>query len=254
MAESVFAQCQRITKRYGSRFYQASTLLPLPQRQAACAVYAFCRVTDNLADEPLSNRAEHFARWRQAVQAGLDGRPANPVLAAFIQTVLDFSIPAKLPLDVLDGVAKDLNFQGFATLSDLEQYSYQVASVPGLMVTRVLGAKAQADAYAVKLGLAMQLTNIVRDVAEDAKLGRVYLPEDLLAEFGATPADVIENKAPHETQAVLRILSAKARDHYASAKPGLALVPRSTRACAVACLSSYAKILETPKAAVAQTL
>lgn len=253
MDESALDACQRITQRFGARFYDASRFLPKPQRQAAWAVYAFCRVTDNLADEPLTQRKTHFARWRDAVNQALNDSPSNLVLDAFTRAMHAFSIPKNLPLALLDGVAKDLAFTGFDTLSELEHYAYQVASVPGLMMARVLGAPPDADAYAVTLGLAMQLTNIVRDVTDDAALGRVYLPENLLAESGLSCDDVLRDPASPNLVPVLSALRQRARDLYAAAGPGLALVSASSRACAAACLSGYAKILDAPPFPLAQT-
>ncbi|MBX9623021.1 MAG: squalene/phytoene synthase family protein [Gemmataceae bacterium] len=189
-----YRYCHHVTTTAGSSFPLAFRLLPAARRRAMDALYAFLRVTDDLADapgDPAVKRGE-LARWRAALGDALAGRYSHPVHPALHDAVRRYDIPPQYLSDVLDGVESDLSPVRFATFADLHPYCYRVASAVGLACVRVWGLRpgatwADAEGPAVDAGIAFQLTNVLRDLGEDAARGRVYLPEDELARFGVTP-------------------------------------------------------------------
>ncbi|MBX9584128.1 MAG: phytoene/squalene synthase family protein [Gemmataceae bacterium] len=216
-----YRYCRHVTQSAGSSFPVAFRLLPAARRRAMDALYAFLRVTDDLADapgDPAAKRPE-LARWRAALGDALAGRYAHPVHPALHDTVRRHDIPPRYLYDVLDGVEADLAPVRFATFADLEPYCYRVASAVGLACVRVWGLRpgvrwADAEPPAVAAGIAFQLTNIVRDLAEDAARGRVYLPADELARFGCRPGEWADPAAAGSARELVRFQAVRARDYY----------------------------------------
>ncbi len=220
--------CRRITRHYAKTFYFASACLPRPTRAHAYAVYGFCRWADNGVDDA-QDRAEAAAKLAEAQEA-LDlayGTRSDiaPGLRAFRRTVRARQIPRNLFDDLLVGMAMDLDITRYPDFAALDRYCYHVAGVVGLMMTHVLGFTSdRCIPNALALGTAMQLTNILRDVAEDWTLGRVYLPQTELDEFGVTEADLAANQMTAPLRALIRFQIDRARRYYAEAEGGIPLL------------------------------
>lgn len=249
-------ECEQITLAHARTFSLASKLLPVEKRRAAYALYAFCRIADDLVDQTdtvdTSVLASQLDSYRDELQTALDGRPSGPIFRemAWVTSSYDVS-PAPL-FELLDGVGRDLIVTTYDTWAELERYCQGVASSVGEMCTYVFGVPAgpamrtHAIQYARTLGTAMQLTNILRDVGEDAQRGRCYLPSEDLARFGLTPNDVLTNRrlAHHPGwRPMMAYEVSRARALYAAALPGIALLASDTQRCATACATGYAGIL-----------
>ena len=193
------------------------------------ALYAFLRHTDDLADEPgpPGPKAQALEDWRHALDAALSGDAAGwPGLPALADTVARHSIPATLLYEVLEGVAMDIEPRGFATFDELADYCYHVASVVGLCCLHIWGYRSEggeAERLAEHCGLALQLTNIVRDVRDDARAGRIYLPREDLARFGVEPDELARDGRPADR--VRELLAFEARRAYAYYDDARRLVP-----------------------------
>lgn len=182
-------------------------MLPRPQYDGMCALYAFLRHSDDLADaeEPVAVRRENLRQWRIAVEAALGGSPEHPLLAALADTARRFHIPFGLLLAALDGVAMDLEEVRCPDFASLHAYCYHVASVVGLACIHIWGFRGDAAwEPAIDCGVALQLTNILRDVPEDARQGRIYLPADELADAGIAPARLVGPATPRLRRFILR--------------------------------------------------
>ncbi len=174
-----YAWCERLARQQAGNFYHAFRLLPADQRRAMCALYAFLRVADDVTDGPeaVAEKRLALAEWRQQLDEALAGVYHHPLHPAFHHTVQQYHIPRRYLDDVLDGVGMDLDTDHYDTFADLYRYCYRVASAVGLACIHIWGfAEKRATDYAEAAGIALQLTNILRDVGEDAARGRVYLP------------------------------------------------------------------------------
>ena len=182
--------CDKIARGQGRTFYKASSLLPDEKRRAVRALYAFCRITDDIIDRAGDDPEAALAAWKQrSLTAAPDaGRPGGAGLG---RQRARYRIPTTYAEQLIDGVARDLTTTRYASFDDLAAYCYGVASTVGLLSMHIIGfAGREAIPYAVKLGVALQLTNILRDVREDWEAGRVYLPQEELAAFGLSDADI----------------------------------------------------------------
>jgi len=238
---AAYAYCQRITREIARTFYYGSLFLPAEKRRAAWALYAFCRIADDIADERdlYPNPLAALQRWRQALLGAYAGRPRGPVMRAWADTLTRYPIPLQPALDLLSGVEMDIAGASFARFDDLQRYCYRVAGVVGLLMAPVLGYRASADdagaddaaalAAAVDLGIAMQLTNILRDLAEDAARGRVYLPADELAAFGYSRAELERGAITPAFFRLMRYQIARAEDYYARGLRGVRLLDPDAR-------------------------
>lgn len=254
-------ECARITNLHARTFSLASKLLPLPKRRAAYALYAFCRTADDLFDRADGQSAlaltQDINAYRQALQAALDGRPSSAVFRELAWVVQTYRVSPAPLFELLDGVSRDLISTTYESWDELERYCEGVASSVGEMCTYVFGvpaggnAQVQAVQYARTLGTAMQLTNILRDVGEDAQRGRCYLPADDLAQFGLTPADVLSSPRlmlDARWQAFMEFEVQRARALYDASLPGIALLSPDSQRCAMACATGYAEILSAIEA------
>jgi phytoene synthase len=190
-----FAFCRQLTRRTAGNFGYAFWALPAAQRKAMDALYSFMRITDDIGDEPgrdLAERRAQLDRWRGDLESALDGRlPDHPVWPAVVDIVERYQIPAGYLQDVIDGVAMDLSPRRFETFSELATYCYHVAGAVGLCCIRIWGYQGdKAEQRAIDCGVAFQLTNILRDVGEDAAQGRIYLPAEDMRMFGYTAEDL----------------------------------------------------------------
>jgi phytoene synthase len=253
--------CEEITREHARTFSLASTFLSARKRRGAFAVYAFCRVADDIVDRHRGESRiiveQELLRYRASVDRALAGAPDGPVFRELVRAVREFGVPRETLDELLNGVARDLTPPAYATWAELSEYCEGVAASVGAMCTYVFGvvggepARARAIPYARTLGVAMQLTNILRDVGEDAANGRCYLPADVLAQFGFTRERVLTDRriaTDPRWAAMMRQEIARARALYRSAAPGLDLLEPDARRCARACADGYAAILDAIEA------
>jgi 15-cis-phytoene synthase len=238
------AACRALLRNGSKSFHAASLLLPRRVRDPATALYAFCRLGDDAVDLAEDPRAG-LALMQQRLDAAYAGRPfAHPADRAFAHTVRAFEVPKALPAALLEGFAWDAEGRRYATLEDLHDYAARVAGTVGAMMALVMGKRSQAAlARATDLGAAMQLTNIARDVGEDARAGRLYLPMEWLRQGGIEPDAFLRN--PTQSEALARIVArllAEARRLYVRAQPGIAMLPRDCRGAIRAAHLIYAEI------------
>jgi phytoene synthase len=206
-----------------------------------CAIYAFMRYCDDLSDEPGASRAA-IERWRSALADALAGRPADhPVWPGFIHTVQQYRIPHEYFHQMIDGVASDLEPRKIDTFEELYRYCYHVASVVGLTTIHIFGFRSEeAKPLAEKCGVAFQLTNILRDIKEDAGLGRIYIPADDMAKFGVTEKQLAAGEGVTE---LLRFEAGRARSYYRESEPLLDLVEKHSRPSLWALIEIYSRLL-----------
>lgn len=207
-------------------FYFATRFFPPELARAAHAVYWFCRTTDDIVDENLGDINEWDSALRHALR---HGHSPNPTLDLFVRTAAEYRIPHEYPLELVEGVKMDARGQCYRTFDDLSIYCYRVASVVGLVMMHVIGAKPGAEPYAIDLGIAMQLTNILRDVGTDLRMGRIYIPSDELDRFGYSSSDL---RAGVRNEAFVRLMQfqcERARSYYRSAAPGIPMLDERGR-------------------------
>ncbi|MEO8661166.1 MAG: phytoene/squalene synthase family protein [Bryobacteraceae bacterium] len=235
---SLYEQAARATASGSKSFYFATRFFPQDLARAAHGVYWFCRYTDDMVDEAASveQGRRDLEAWDQLVRRALDGEPTeHPVLRVFQDTAQRHGIPAEYPLELIEGMRMDLNGTRYADFAGLRQFCYRVASVVGLMMSHVIGFREPALDYAVDLGIAMQLTNILRDVGEDLRMGRIYLPAAEMAEFGYSEEELRAGVRNDEFMRLMQFQVERARRYYAQAEPGIALLnPRGRFAVKVA--------------------
>ncbi|MGQ9633742.1 MAG: phytoene/squalene synthase family protein [Bryobacteraceae bacterium] len=243
-----FDYCRQLTQRRARNFYYAFKLLGPDEHDALCAIYAFMRYCDDLSDDPWQDR--HAARrqleaWRADLDSALDGAETDhPLWPAFRQVMQDYKLPRSYFHEMIQGVASDLETRTFVTFGELYRYCYQVASIPGLCVARVLGAATeQALALAEKCGVAFQLTNILRDVPEDAARGRVYFPEEDLARFGLSRRDILDCRNSEAVRQLFRFEGERAFVYYRESAPLVEMVPRKNRTALWALIEIYRQLL-----------
>jgi phytoene synthase len=239
-----YAHCEQITAEYSRSFHLASGLLPPAKRRAVRALYAFCRVTDDLVDRAGPDPRQRLATARRHVLTAVP--PEDDLLAvAWTDARLRFGIPLRYAEQLIDGVAQDLEARQYATFDELAAYSYGVASTVGLMSMHIVGfSSAAAMRYAIKLGVALQLTNILRDVAEDLAARRVYLPAEELDRFGVTISDLAAGRVTRQWRAFMRFQIARNRRLYAEAMPGIGYLHADGRLAITAAAHLYRAILD----------
>jgi phytoene synthase len=242
-----FAYCDRLARRCAGNFYHGFRILPADQRRALCALYVFFRITDDLADgpEPVDDRHALLSSWRQRFDDALAGAPSHPLHPALRHTVERYRIPRGYLEAVLDGVAMDLETVGYATFADLYPYCYRVASAVGLACIHVWGfAGDQALPCAEAAGVAFQLTNILRDLGEDAARGRIYLPREDLERFGYGADELRRGTRDGRFRELMRFQVARARAYYDAAAPLAALLQPAGRAVFLVMLRTYRGLLD----------
>lgn len=244
--EDAYALCEQITLQHSKTFYVASALLPPAKRRAVRALYAFCRVTDDLVDQAPAgtSRDDALRAWQETVFAD---HPAHdqPVALAWADTRARFHIPHGYALQLIEGCARDIRQTRYETFDDLAEYSYGVASTVGLMAMHIVGfAGAEAIPYAVRLGVALQITNILRDVGEDWRNGRLYLPREELREFNLTEADIARGVVTPAWREFMRFQIERNRRLYAESIGGVALLNANGRLAIAAAARLYEAILK----------
>lgn len=243
LAES-YAFCRGIARKRARNFYYSFVLLSRERRDAMCAIYAFMRYCDDLSDDPGASR-EALERWRCALVDALGGKfDSYPAWPAFHDTVERYRIPHEYFFQMIEGVMSDLEPRRFASFDELYRYCYQVASVVGLSIIHVFGFDSSAALpLAEKCGVAFQLTNILRDVGEDAARERIYLPAEDLLRFGVSVEDL---NAGRRTDAFLRLMNfeaARARAYYDESKPLVGLIHERSRPALRALIGIYSRLL-----------
>ena len=227
---AAYAHCRGVTRRSHSSFAAAFWMFPKAKRRALHAIYAFCRLADDIADDPAirGNRGLLLERWRDELAAAYDGKGVHPVGVALGDAVARFDLPRQTFEDLLLGVESDLRRTPIETFDELYQYCYRVASTVGLLIVRVLGFNDPRTLdYAEAMGVAVQLTNVLRDVGEDAANGRVYLAREDLKRFGIGEEALRAEPAPDELRLLLACYAERARIFYERAA---ALRPAADRA------------------------
>jgi len=242
-----YAHCQRVTKAEAKNFYYAFVTLPGPRRRAIYAAYAFCRMCDDIADESMSveEKLRQLGEVERALEQAEYGQPEGPVYQALAHAVEEYGIPWEDLNEVVRGVEMDLTITRYETFDDLRAYCYRVASVVGLICIQVCGySDPKAREYAIDLGLAMQLTNILRDIREDSELGRIYLPQEELARFGYTEEQLMAGEVNENFEQFMGFQVARARDYFTKGKQLLKLLPLRTRACPSVLGGIYSRVLD----------
>jgi phytoene synthase len=242
-----YAFCERLARREARNFYYAFRVLPRDQRLAMCALYAFLRIADDLSDGPGPPDAKRplLAAWRRRLHQALAGSYSHRLHAALHHTVQSHAIPCEYLEAVLDGVEMDLEPVRFNTFGDLYPYCYRVASAVGLACIHIWGFDdPRAKVHAEAAGIAFQLTNILRDLGEDAGRGRVYLPSEDLERFGY-PADRLgRHERDEHFRALMRFEVERARGYYDAAGPLVELLRPGGRAVYLVLSRTYRALLD----------
>ena len=252
--EEAYAVCRAIARKKAKNFYYAFVALPSGKRDAICAVYAFMRQADDLSDDessPIDQRRLALAAWLDQWHQAENGTPvADPVFIALLDAQRRFNIPSQLLDQLVQGTATDLEprFSSYATFTDLYSYCYLVASVVGLVCIRIFGYHdPQAEKLAEETGIAFQLTNILRDVREDAQRGRLYLPLEDLAQCGVTASAMTAlsngRTLTSPQRRVLAIQAERAEQFYRSAQELLPLISPDSRAAMWVLVTIYHRLL-----------
>jgi phytoene synthase len=241
-----YEHCAQVTRRSRSSFYYAFILLPPERRRALHAVYAFCRFIDDIADdEAIREPALLLKRWREELDRVYSGAPTRALSRALADSARRFKIPRELFEEIINGVEMDLSRKRYQTWEELRPYCYRVASALGLICIEIFGySNPSAKQYAENLGLALQLTNILRDVREDAERGRIYLPLEDLARFNVSESEILGGVYSPNFVRLMDFEARRARELYALAQSELAPEDRATLLTAEAMRLIYAALLE----------
>ena len=246
-----YRYCEELARREAGNFYHAFRVLPAPQRRAMCALYAFMRMADDLTDGPgpVAEKQAALSHWRRQFDRALQSDYEQPLHPALHHTVQAYAIPREYFDAVLDGVEMDLSRASYATFADLYGYCYRVASAVGLACIHIWGFRDErAKAYAESAGIAFQLTNILRDLREDAARGRMYLPEEDLDRFGYKVEQLRRGERNEPFRQLMRFESGRARRYYDAAGPLAGLLPPAGRAVFQVMLRTYRGLLDAIEA------
>ena len=240
-----YEQCEKITYDNSRTFFMASNLLPEAKKRGARALYAFCRVSDDLVDRPEINAShKSLEDWRART---INTQPASDDMIAYAwdHTSRHFCIPWAFAEQLIDGVAMDLRKPSYQTIDELANYCYGVACTVGLMSMHIIGFESEdAVPYAIRLGVALQLTNILRDVGEDLRMGRIYLPHEEIKAFGITEEDMERGVVNDRWRDFMKYQIDRTRKLYDSSFPGIALLDPDGRFAIGAAAELYQAILE----------
>jgi 15-cis-phytoene synthase len=253
--EDAYSYCRQISKDHAKTFYLASMFLPKKQQKPIFAVYALLRTVDDIVDLAevklsngliTSNEIERLLDgWKSKLLCCYAGKTDNdPIMMAWHDTLKSHSIPIELPLDLMDGVAMDIDFKPFETFDELYVYCYKVAAVVGLMTSEIFGySDKQALEHAIELGIAMQLTNILRDVGEDVDRGRIYLPLEDLRRFDYTSEELMQKTMNDNFLNLMKFQVERARSYYRSSEKGIPMLEKRSRFGVAISSVNYGNIL-----------
>ncbi|MBI3767609.1 MAG: presqualene diphosphate synthase HpnD [Deltaproteobacteria bacterium] len=238
-----YAECERIARASSSSFTLAFRLLSHERRQALAALYAYCRIVDDAADES-RDPAAALAWWRAELARLREGTPTHPVAVALADAVRRFAVPTQYLTEILTGVEIDLTPRTYETFADLRGYCYHVAAAVGLAALPIFGCRdLRSRAYAEALGIALQLTNILRDVAEDAERGRIYLPREDLRRFGYRERDLHTHVRNDAWRALVAFEVGRTRGFYRAARSSIAARDRRALVAAEGMRLVYQRLL-----------
>lgn len=250
--ELAYRECRQTARREAKNFYYAFLTLPPADRQAIYVVYSFCRYCDDAVDAQTSD-ARKLAMLSQLgaeLTRSYDGRADAPLFLALQDVARRYIIPEEYFREVLAGVESDLTTHRYQDFAELRQYCYRVASVVGLICLQIFGYRDdRAKDHAIDLGLAMQLTNICRDVKEDWEMGRIYLPQDELDKFGYSEAELASGVCNAAFTELMAFQVRRARKYFANGRQLLPYLTPSSRACPAALGGIYGKVLDRIEAA-----
>lgn len=254
--KKAYSHSRAITRYYAKTFYMATRFLPNEKQRSIFAIYGLCRYLDNLVDETvdlmhhkeidISEVDEKLDEFSTKLIGVYNGRESNdPILLAFSDTLRKYHIPIELPFELMEGVRSDLIKNRYESFQELYDYSYKVASVVGLMTSRVFGySDEKALEYAIDLGIAMQLTNILRDIGEDLDRDRIYLPKDELDKFGVSEAELFNGHKSEKFLELMKFQISRAREYYSLADIGIKLLDKDSRLPVYLARYNYSRILD----------
>ncbi len=243
--------CKEKAATSGSSFYYSFLFLPKAKRQAIIALYAFCREVDDIADEckDVSVARIKLAWWRTEIAHLYAGKPQHPVSKALAEAINRYRLDEEHFLEIIDGMEMDLDQNRYADFKQLQLYCYRVASVVGLLSVQIFGFKDRKTLkYAHDLGMALQLTNIIRDVGEDARRNRIYLPLDELKKFGVNEAEILDSQASDKIKELLEFQIERAETFYDRALRELPAEDRKTQRTGLMMAAIYRTLLREIKA------
>ncbi|MBK9028845.1 MAG: presqualene diphosphate synthase HpnD [Propionivibrio sp.] len=242
--------CQQKAAQSGSSFYYSFLFLPGKQRRAITALYAFCREVDDVVDECHDPQiaATKLAWWRLELDRLYTGQPGHPVTQALLPVLAEFNLPQEQLLEIIDGMEMDLQQSRYLDFKALSLYCYRVASVVGLLAAEIFGYQdRRTQKYAHDLGMAFQLTNIIRDVGEDARMGRVYLPIDELQRFEVPVADILNARYSDNFRRLMEFQIERAEHYYTQAMAELPVADRRTQRSGLIMAAIYRTLLDEIK-------
>ncbi len=242
--------CQNKTAKSGSSFYYSFMFLPQEQRTAITAVYAFCREVDDVVDEcaDINIARTKLAWWREEIDKLFSGEPKHPVTQALAKVIQRFNLPQEYFFEVIDGMEMDLDYDSYPSFKELSLYCHRVASIVGLISVEIFGYQNRKTMkYAHDLGMAFQLTNILRDVHEDAERGRLYIPLDELDKFHITLDDIVHRRMSDDMKALFAFQADRAMKYYRSALAQLPDEDRYSQRSGVIMAAIYEALLEEIK-------
>lgn len=242
--EESYRLCCQIARRTAKNFYYSFLPMPREKRQAMCAIYAFMRRSDDIADDAAS--LDGLKEWRRQLETAFAGKDAGEaILPALVDTVKLYRIPEKHFFELLDGTEQDQSVKRYETFDELYRYCYRVASCVGLVVLPVFGYKDESALVpAEACGIAFQLTNILRDVKEDAAMGRIYLPGEDLRRFGVSEDDIMNSRMTPQFLELMKFEAGRARGYYQKAEPLLGLISPDSRGTLAVMMGIYGGILD----------
>ncbi len=254
--KTAYSHCRKITRDYAKTFYMATRFLPYHKQRAIFAIYALCRYIDDLVDESIDlafyrkiepdkieKKLDLFSNKLIGNYRGWDQN--DPILTAFSDVLKKYNISVDLPLMLVDGVKTDLGKNRYNNFDEVYDYSYKVASVVGLMTSEVFGySEPKALDHAVDLGIAMQLTNILRDIGEDIERNRIYLPLNEMEEFGISETQMLDKSVDDKFRSLIQFQIKRARVYYERADQGIAMLNKDSRLPVALAKENYSRILD----------
>jgi 15-cis-phytoene synthase len=253
---AAYAHCRSITRHHAKTFYMATRFLPNHKQRSIFSIYGLCRYLDDLVDEAedliqqkkinTNDVEKRLGEFKARLLNAYEGKEQeDPILIAFSDTLNTYKISPELPLLLMEGVSADLVKDRYQSFEEVYDYSYKVASVVGLMTSEVFGYKnPEAVGHAVDLGISMQLTNILRDVGEDLRKGRIYLPQDELREFGITEQNLFDHRLDQRFIDFMKFQIRRARTYYESADKGIPMLSADSRLPVYLARANYSRILD----------
>lgn len=241
-----YSHSEKLCRKHATSFSLAAEHLPEKERLAAYATYGFCRVTDQIVDgaQSTTEKKIRLSEWRKNLTlAWANETSPDPILHAFVQTCHHYSIPREWGFRLIDGLEKDLEKKTYENFDELYEYCFSAAAIPGLLMAYVLRAPHSALEHAIELGVAMQLTNILRDIKEDHAVGRIYLPQDELKQFNYSPTQLAASEQNDAFRKMMHYQIARARDYYTRSEEGIAHLPQDAQLGMRLSLVFYREIL-----------